>query len=196
MSDEWSTEETETLLSNPYFNIQKDKIYKSTTGHVQDYWYMTSNDGVIIVPISIDTKENKVTYHMVSQYRHPVHDVILEFPKGGLKSGEEKRACAERELLEETGYTAKWMKFVYQFSPSPVQSDCQVSVYLALVGEKGEPAREFAETFANMTVVDVTADELLKKIQNNEIRDGQTLAALNVVMLQTDEAKRYLESVS
>ncbi|MDP3357526.1 MAG: NUDIX hydrolase, partial [Polaromonas sp.] len=40
------------------------------------------------------------------QYRYPVQKVMLEFPAGKLDAGEASLACAQRELLEETGYTA------------------------------------------------------------------------------------------
>jgi ADP-ribose pyrophosphatase len=40
------------------------------------------------------------------QYRHPMGRVMLEIPAGKLDAGEEPWACAQRELLEETGYTA------------------------------------------------------------------------------------------
>jgi ADP-ribose pyrophosphatase len=45
------------------------------------------------------------------QYRHPVGRVMLEIPAGKLDVGEEAWACAQRELLEETGYTAtQWAR--------------------------------------------------------------------------------------
>ncbi len=45
------------------------------------------------------------------QYRYPVQRVMIEFPAGKLDAGEDTLACAKRELLEETGYSAReWAK--------------------------------------------------------------------------------------
>ena len=41
------------------------------------------------------------------QFRYPVQAVMIEFPAGKLDAGEASLACAQRELLEETGYTAR-----------------------------------------------------------------------------------------
>ena len=48
---------------------------------------------------------------MERQYRYPVRQTMIEFPAGKLDAGEGGLACAQRELLEETGYRAKrWAK--------------------------------------------------------------------------------------
>ena len=45
------------------------------------------------------------------QYRYPMQAVMIEFPAGKLDVGEASLACAQRELQEETGYTARqWAK--------------------------------------------------------------------------------------
>ena len=48
---------------------------------------------------------------MERQYRYPVRQTMIEFPAGKLDAGEGGLACAQRELLEETGYRARrWAK--------------------------------------------------------------------------------------
>lgn len=191
----WEIKETKVEASNPYFTLRVDTV-EDFNGRTQKYWYSDNEDAVLIVPIKINADQSQVTYIMVNQYRHPVGDMLLEFPQGGLKRGEDKEQCAKRELKEETGLSAKWIKFMYKFCPSPGKSTSEISVYLALV--EGEPSTDFAEQSeigAGLEVVHVTADELLEKIQSNDIRDGHTLAALASVMLQSDEAKRYIESI-
>ena len=61
---------------------------------------------VAIVPILDDG-----SIIFVKQYRYPVGTVMYEIPAGKLDPGEEPDVCAERELSEETGYSAKeWQR--------------------------------------------------------------------------------------
>ena len=43
---------------------------------------------------------------MLKQYRHAIGGFIWEIPAGTLDPSEHEGACAERELIEETGYRA------------------------------------------------------------------------------------------
>ena len=43
------------------------------------------------------------TIAMVSQYRHPIGDYLLEIPAGTMEHGESPLNCARRELEEEGG---------------------------------------------------------------------------------------------
>jgi len=43
------------------------------------------------------------TITMVSQYRHPIGDYLLEIPTGTMEHGESPLNCARRELEEEVG---------------------------------------------------------------------------------------------
>lgn len=192
---EWPINSTEIEVTTPYFSLRRDDI-EDLNGVEQKYWYLQDDDAVLIVPIKLNADKSQITYIMVNQYRHPTRGMMLEFPQGGLKDGEEKEVCAKRELKEETGLDAKWLKFMYKFYPSPGRTTAEISVYMALV--EGEPSVDFAESSeigAGLEVVQVSADSVLQKIQLNEITDGHTLAALGSVMLQSDEAKRYIESI-
>ena len=54
---------------------------------------------VMVVPIADDGR-----LVVERQHRHPIGQVLIEFPAGKIDPGEDRRACAERELREETGY--------------------------------------------------------------------------------------------
>ena len=44
---------------------------------------------------------------LIRQFRPPVNNYVIEFPAGLNDKGDTLKEAAERELLEETGYTAR-----------------------------------------------------------------------------------------
>ena len=66
------------------------------------------------------------------QYRYPLDRVILEIPAGKLDAPDEDRLSAiQRELREETGYTADEWTVIGDFHPAPAYSDEYITMYLA-----------------------------------------------------------------
>ena len=72
--------------------------------------YIVHPGAVVIVPMLLDAA-GQVRLVLERQFRYPVGRVMVEFPAGKLDPGEGGLACAQRELLEETGYRAtQWAK--------------------------------------------------------------------------------------
>src|SRR5260370_1413986 len=65
------------------------------------------------------------------QYRYPVAKVLLEYPAGKIDPDESELACAKRELLEETGYTAREWCFLTRIHPVISYSTEFIDLYLA-----------------------------------------------------------------
>jgi len=64
--------------------------------------YVVHPGAVVVVPILDDGR-----LVLERQFRYPVGRVMLEFPAGKLDAGEAPMVCAQRELIEETGYRAR-----------------------------------------------------------------------------------------
>ncbi len=78
-----------------------------------------SDEAVVIVAT---TKEQKAI--LIEQYRVPLKNWIIEWPAGLLKdpgspAGETPEEAAKRELLEETGYEAGAVEFIFKGPPTP-----------------------------------------------------------------------------
>jgi len=109
------------------------------------------------------------------QYRYPVQAVMLEFPAGKLDPGEVSLACAQRELLEETGYTARQWARAGVLHPVISYSTEFIDVWFARGLTLGEPkldAGEFLEVFT------ATPAELLGWCGNGRVTDAKTLAGV------------------
>ena len=107
------------------------------------------------------------------QYRYPVQSVILEFPAGKLDAGEASLACAQRELLEETGYSAaSWAK-AGVMHPVISYSTEFIDVWFArdlTAGERKLDAGEFLDVFT------ASPAELLQWCRDGQVTDAKTLA--------------------
>ena len=107
------------------------------------------------------------------QYRYPVQSVMLEFPAGKLDAGEASLACAQRELLEETGYSAAFWARAGVMHPVISYSTEFIDIWFAKDLSPG-PRKLDAGEF--LDVLTATPAELLDGCRDGSVTDGKTLA--------------------
>lgn len=88
------------LISGGFLEVRKDDVRLPDGGQATRE-YIQHPGAVAVIPLLDDGR-----CVLVRQYRYPLQKVLLEWPAGKLEAGEKTIACAMRELLEETGYTA------------------------------------------------------------------------------------------
>lgn len=118
---------------------------------------------------------DKDTIVMVRQYRHPVGEVTLELPAGKLDKGENRLACVKRELAEETGYTAKSIKPLINYWPTPAFADEVLYLYTA-TGLKAGKIHADEDEF--IEAVHVPFKKALAMVKDGRIRDSKTVIAI------------------
>jgi len=129
--------------------------------------YIKHPGAVVILPLLDDG-----TVLMERQFRYPINRVFIEFPAGKIDPGEVPLACAKRELLEETGYTATDWQFVCTIHNAIAYADEHLDLYLArglVEGERKLDDEEFLDTFK------ATPDDLLTWIREGKITDVKTV---------------------
>ena len=107
------------------------------------------------------------------QFRYPVGRVMTEFPAGKLDAGELPLICAQRELLEETGYSAREWAYAGPMHLAIGYSDEVIHIFFArglTAGERQLDADEFLD------VCSMTADELLDGVRSGQVTDAKTLS--------------------
>ncbi|HSH89275.1 MAG TPA: NUDIX hydrolase [Ramlibacter sp.] len=90
----------EEILKGRFLHAFRD-VVKLPDGSQTTREYVIHPGAVMIIPMLDDGR-----LVMERQFRYPVGEVMIEFPAGKIDPGEDRLACAKRELLEETGYGA------------------------------------------------------------------------------------------
>ena len=109
---------------------------------------------------------------MERQYRYPLDRVILEIPAGKLDATDEDRFSAiQRELREETGYTADEWTVLGDFHPAPAYSDEFITMYMARGLRKGDRHLDEDEF---LDVYTVPLKDLVEDVMAGRISDAKT----------------------
>ena len=128
-----------------------------------------------MVVLAVDGGARRSRVLLERQYRHAAGDFLWELPAGRIDPGETALAAARRELIEETGYTARRWKRALVFYSTPGFLDETMTVYLAQGLEAGRARPEADELITTRLFPLATA---LRMATGGAIRDGKTLAAL------------------
>ncbi|UCF92645.1 MAG: NUDIX hydrolase [Desulfobacterales bacterium] len=123
-----------------------------------------------IVPLLSDTR-----VILIQQYRHALREYIWEIPAGTLDNRETALTCAQRELIEETGYSAQEWQKLGEITPAPGCSDEKIHLYLA---SNLIPAQQNLDQNEVLSVFEVEFAQAMEMIFRGEIQDGKTIAGL------------------
>ena len=130
--------------------------------------------GNAVAVLAIDNDDEVV---LVNEFRYPVGHV-LEIPAGNVDKGETSLKCAQRELLEETGYKAKKFEHLIKFFPKLGYNTQIIDCYVATELEKtSEPNLDEDEL---ITVKKIKFRKLLNMINNGKIYGSYTICAVMI----------------
>jgi ADP-ribose pyrophosphatase len=126
--------------------------------------------GAVIVALDSD---NRVC--LLRQYRHATGGWITELPAGKLDDNEDPLLCAQRELAEEAGVTARRWDKLGDFYSSPGVLTEVIHVYLARDLAAGDLSPEAHEV---LHVSWVPTDEAVELATSGRLRDAKSIVGL------------------
>ena len=161
----WQLRSSETLADCRIFKVRKDLAVNPRTGESHDMFVLEQPNWVNVIPLTVD--EQVV---MVEQWRHGTRSVHLETPGGLMDDGETPEQCAQRELLEETGYVADSIVRLGMVYPNPaIQSNRQYYIFAKGCRKVAAPKLDLAE---DITMKLVPLASIPQMIETGEITHG------------------------
>jgi len=160
---------SETIASGGMLTVKRDQV-RLPNGQQSQREFILHPGAVVVVPFLANGN-----ILLERQFRYPLHQTFIELPAGKIDKGEDIILTGQRELLEETGYTAKeWVKLGHQH-PCIGYSNEVIYMYLARELTEGTHQRDEDE---HLELFEVTLAEALNMIKRGDITDGKTIVAL------------------
>ncbi len=184
--------EKATLISSkvvfeiPLFRIQHDKLIEPG-GLVSERDVIRHNGSVVILAIDKSKSKKDPWIVMERQYRHAANQSLWELPAGKIDAGEQPLAAAKRELMEETGYSARSWKPLVDYFASPGFLGESMKVFLAegLIAGEAQPEEDEKIDFRLVKLSDV-----VKMIKKGGIHDGKTLISILLYVQKTSRKSK------
>jgi ADP-ribose pyrophosphatase len=160
------TLESRLAYEGVFLKVFVDRV-RCPDGHVAPREYLRHPGAVMMMPLLDDGR-----LVLERQYRYPLRASFIEFPAGKIDRGEALLDCAQRELLEETGYRAREWTYLGSFHNAIGYSDEAIYVYLARGLALGSARTDDGEVIEIFTA---TLAELLDWIRAGTVTDVKTI---------------------
>lgn len=157
------------MYSGPVFDVRQDCVIEP--GGLRTMRDVVTHHGsVVLLPVFPGGR-----LLLVRQYRHAVGGYLWELVAGRIEPGESPLAAARRELLEETGYTARRFRKLLDIFPTPGFVSERMRVYAAEGLTPGKARPEADERIASRTF---PLREVEFMMRGGRLRDAKSIAGI------------------
>jgi ADP-ribose diphosphatase len=162
------------VFSGPVFRVVSQRVEEPDGVEVRRD-LVRHHGSIVILALDEAGSARSPRILLERQYRHAAGARLWELPAGSLEPGENKLAAAKRELLEETGFTARqWQRALF-FYVSPGFLDESMQVFLARKLKKGQAQPEDDERIATRFF---PLAQAVRMAMTGKIKDAKTIASL------------------
>jgi ADP-ribose pyrophosphatase len=164
----WKVLASEKLLDcPPWLSVIRQNVQLPTGAIIEDYLLTPGRDFSLIVALLEPPLASEPELLLVRQYKHGLGRAVVEFPAGYLDTPDEAPlACAQRELSEETGYTAKIWEPLGAFCIDPNRARTAAHIFFARdLARASQPHLDATENLQPLTMPVRQFTELLRSGQ-------------------------------
>jgi ADP-ribose pyrophosphatase len=174
----------------PVFWVTTDEVLEPTG--IRARRDVVRHSGSVVI-LAVDESSGSPRVLLEKQYRHAAGRFLLELPAGRIDEGENVLHAAKRELMEETGYSARSWKRVLHFWASPGFVAEAMSIYLAR-GLKPGAAQPEDDEVIELKLVSIK--KAVSMVLKRTIQDAKTIAGVLWLDHQTRKSQTRKNSVS
>jgi ADP-ribose pyrophosphatase len=171
------------VYKGPVFWITSDRVEEPSG--VRALREVVRHTGSVVVLATQDGPREPLVL-LERQYRHAAEAHLWELPAGRVDKGEKVLAAAKRELLEETGYTARSWKRILNFYASPGFVAETMTVFWAR-GLKPGPAQPEEDEVIEQHLVPLS--KAVNMVLRGTIRDAKTISSVLWLALRPKRKK-------
>jgi ADP-ribose pyrophosphatase len=172
---------TKVLYTGKVFRLQRDTVIEPG-GVRADRDIVVHPGSVVVLPIFEDRR-----VLLIRQYRHTVGEFLWELVAGRKEPDETPGVAARRELLEETGYTARRLRKLLHIIPTPGFVNEWMWIFAAEGLVEGAAQPEEDEKIAPRIF---TLKQIDAMIRSGRLRDAKSIAGLLYYMRYVVRARR------
>ena len=189
----WETlKNQEIFVATPWIEISVQQVRLPDGRVVDDYYQIRLPEYALIFA---QTTDGRVIVER--QYKHGVGKVCLVLPAGTIEEGEDPLAGAQRELLEETGYTSDDWQLLGSFVAHGSYG-CG-KAHLFVVRNAQQVAEPDSGDLEDMEIVLMKGEEIVAAVRNGDVDLLGTVAAIalatNPLFLPQAETLRFPASI-
>ena len=157
------------VFAGRIFSVRRDRV--SEPGGVIAVRDIVVHPGsVVVLPIFPGG-----TLLLIRQYRHAARAFLWELVAGRLDAGESPVQAAYRELVEETGYTARRLRKLLEIFPSPGFVSERMWIFSASGLTRGAASPEDDERIIARRFSLAAAEQMIRR---GTLRDAKSIAAI------------------
>ena len=164
---------SKTVYRGPVFSVTTDYVLEPGIDKPLRRDIVRHQGSVVV--LAVDEREGEPWVLLARQYRHAAGEPLWELPAGRIDHGESALAAAKRELLEETGITARQWRHALTFFASPGFLDETMAIYVAQELAHGAAQPEEDEMIAKRFF---PLSRAVQIVMNGRIHDGKTIAGI------------------
>lgn len=157
------------VFAGDLLQVHKDQV-KLPDGLTSTREYIKHPGASVIIPYD---ESGKIL--LIKQYRYPTRQIMLELPAGKIDPGENAEDSINRELAEETGYGARFIKKLGRIHSCVGYSDEVVHLFWGSSLYENDLEQDKGE---NIIVEPINIDEAMKMIFKGKITDAKTTIGL------------------